>query len=501
MALLKSQEHAINGKRVGERELVPVTHSYNTLFVEPGQGQRSFRPSVFFVSLVLHVGTVALVVLGFLSIPQFRPLRKGDAFMMREVELNRPDLPDQRSSKNDQYYPDAKSKAADASNAMKEQAAPASQHQFEALPVARHTLIQPDVPLNKLVMKDAPMPAVLLWSTPVAKVKVLAPPIQHPSNTALIRPSITRPTDQIEPSDIAMTATPFTTMAPMPPPSASSPVKVQGPSPTPRVPETSSLASTLPASAAVLSVSDTKVTNGVIALAPLNQTAAGTKDGGMVDGHTGNSPVNGQGNADSKGRDTTGSEARASNGKGAGSKPGEQASAQGGTPSAAAGASGAGQGAGGAHIALPPNGQYNVVVVGSSLKEQYPEIQDVWGGRLVYTVYLHVGLSRSWILQYTLPAEAEATHSGSSNRLEAPWPYSIVRPAVIPAEVNADSLMIHGYVDQGGKFESLGFAFSPGSFDLTYVLKALQQWQFRPAKLNGQVARVEVLVIVPLEQD
>jgi hypothetical protein len=472
--------------------------SYNTLFVEPGRRRAKLRPSAFLVSFVVHTGTVALVILGFLSIPEFRPLRRGDAFMMREVELNRPDL---RAAANDRYYPGIKSKSAHSAGEAQAQAAPSSQHQFEALPIARHTLIQPDVPMNKLVMKDAPLPAVLLWSTPVAKVKILAPPIQHPSNTALIRPSITRPTDEIAPSDLPISATAFSTKAPMPPPSASSPVKIVGPSPTPQVPETSSVASTLPASAAVLSVSDTKVTNGMIALAPVNQTASGTRDGGMVDGRAGNAAVNGEGNAASKGRDAAGLQNGGASGKGAGTKPGDQASAQNGAGPGAGGASGTGQGGPAAHISLPQNGQYTVVVVGSSLKEQYPEIQDVWGGRMVYTVYLHVGLAKSWILQYTLPSEVEAAQAGSTNHLEAPWPYSIVRPAVIPTEVNADALMIHGYVDQAGKFESLGFAISPGSFDLSYILRALQQWQFRPAKLNGQLAKVEVLVIVPLEQD
>lgn len=471
---------------------MPVTRSYNTLFVEPERRRVSLRPSAFVVSFVVHTGTVALVLMGFLSIPQFRPLRRGDPFMLREVELNRPDL---RSEANDRYYPNVKPKLTHAADAARAVAAPSSQHQFEALPVAHHTIVQPDVPLNKLVMKEAALPAVLLWSTPVAKVKVLAPPIQHPSNTALIHPSITRPIDQPVPSDIQLTSTAFSTMAPMPPPSASSPVKVQGPSPTPQVPETSSLASTLPASAAVLSVSDTKVANGVIALAPVNQTASGTRDGGMVDGRAGNAPVNGQGNANSKGTNVAGSQNAGLRGKNNGLKPGDLASIHGGSQA------GAGQEGRPAHIALPPNGQYNVVVVGSDLKEQYPEIQDVWGGRLVYTVYLHVGLAKSWILQYTLPSNVDAAHAGTMNRLEAPWPFSIVRPALVPAEVNADALMIHGYVNQSGHFESLGFAFSPGSFDLNYILRALQQWQFRPAKLNGQVAKVEVLVIVPLTRD
>jgi hypothetical protein len=32
-----------------------------------------------------------------------------------------------------------------------------------------------------------------------------------------------------------------------------------------------------------------------------------------------------------------------------------------------------------------------------------------------------------------------------------------------------------------------------------FVLASLQQWQFRPAARNGQIARVEVLLIIPEE--
>lgn len=477
--------------------------SYNTLFVEPEKRGAILRPSAFVLSVIVHIGTVALVLLGFLYAPRVLPLRPNnlDLYMMREVELNRPDTPAKRSAQDAKFYPGSRVVKEMGAMAAKAQAAASSQRQFEHLQVAAHTVVQPDIPPNKLVMPDAPLPAVLLWSTPTRMAKVLAPPIQHPSNTALIHPSISRPNDETVPSDIALTSTAFSTMKPMPAPSASAPVVVRGPNPTPRVPETSSLASTLPSSAAVLSVSDTKATNGVIALAPVSQTAAGTADGGMMPGRTGSSLVAGAGDPNSNGSQAAGAKNGGAGNSATGATQGEQASLQGKQNPGGGSTAGQGQAGSATQIALPPNGQYNVVVVGSSLQEQFPEIQDVWGSRLVYTVYLHVGLAKSWILQYTLPANAEASAAGNMNRLDAPWPFSIVRPNVIPADVSADALMIHGFVNQAGRFESLGFAFSPGSMDLRYILAALQQWQFRPAKLNGQLARVEVLVIVPLDRD
>jgi hypothetical protein len=57
--------------------------------------------------------------------------------------------------------------------------------------------------------------------------------------------------------------------------------------------------------------------------------------------------------------------------------------------------------------------------------------------------------------------------------------------------------MVHGYVNQAGRFETLTIAF-PAEFEQAkFVLNALAQWQFRPATQGGQVRRVEVLLIIP----
>ena len=123
------------------------------------------------------------------------------------------------------------------------------------------------------------------------------------------------------------------------------------------------------------------------------------------------------------------------------------------------------------------------------------------GGCLLYTstVYLHVGLAKSWILQYSLPSAGDAAAAGNISRLEAPWPYNIVRPNLSPDTVNADALMIHGFVNQAGRFELLAVAFPPQFEQAQFVLDALRQWQFRPAAQNGQSERVEVVLIIPEE--
>jgi len=139
------------------------------------------------------------------------------------------------------------------------------------------------------------------------------------------------------------------------------------------------------------------------------------------------------------------------------------------------------------------------VVVGASLEEKFPEMAGIWNDRIAYTVYLHVGLSKSWILQYSLPRSGDAAEAGNMTRLDAPWPFNIVRPNIPNGSFNSDAILVHGYVNQSGRFETLTLAFPPEFQEAKFVLDALMQWQFRPAARNGQTERVEVLLIIPEE--
>ena len=137
------------------------------------------------------------------------------------------------------------------------------------------------------------------------------------------------------------------------------------------------------------------------------------------------------------------------------------------------------------------------MLVGVSLTDKYPESADVWGGRMAYTVYLHVGQAKSWILQYSLPRAAEAAQGGSLSHLDAPWPYDLIVPAITPGTLDADALMVHGFVTSTGRFETLAVVFPTDFPQARFVLEALKQWQFRPATQGGQIAKVEVLLIIP----
>jgi hypothetical protein len=61
--------------------------------------------------------------------------------------------------------------------------------------------------------------------------------------------------------------------------------------------------------------------------------------------------------------------------------------------------------------------------------------------------------------------------------------------------------MVHGFVNTAGRFEQLAVIFPTELAEAKFLLRALQQWQFRPAMQNGQASQVEVLIIIPAETE
>ena len=491
-----------------------------TLFTLQPESRRS--PSALVASVVFHGSAISLILSAFLFAPQFR-LNTPDVYMMQHVALDMPYPPLPKSGGSGGTTPKSSSSAAE-SSAHEELAAPASSRvRFMRRKLAAQTLIDPDVDPNKMLPKETPLPAMLLWSGHRPKVQVLTPPKPQPPSVTLDRPKLNFPNKEVQIADLNVSSTSFQSKLPMPMPANSSPVVLKRELEVQRVPETSSISSIDPTPAAILSASDLHMNQGTVTMPGANQSAEGSEQGGLGTGKTPNALQNGSGNAGTNGTAKgSGKGQSASGGKSAGpGNGGAQKGAGSGTsgngllagdaggkgtghnPGTGAGSSkglGAGDGDNGAvtRISVPKNGQYGVVVVGSSLDEQYPETQDVWKGRLAYSVYLHVGLEKSWILQYSLPRAADSASAGSTH-LSAPWPYYIVRPNLNPDDASSDSVMVHGFVDEAGHFEKLSVVFPT---DLGYareqlVLGALQQWQFRAGTADGQIAKLEVLLIIP----
>jgi hypothetical protein len=459
------------------------------------------------VSGVSHVLIISLIAYGFIFAPRINLRSAADRYTVREVEINLPDdLIRKPNPANSAMYPD-KGQGAQQQAAAHSQPAPPSSStmQVPKLHISNRTIVQPDLPPNQLIVKSK-VPSLLMWSPQKPKVELLSPP--QPEKIAInnTRPVLTRPTAETRISDIPVTSTPFESRFPMPTPSTGSPVVVSGAKLGDLLPQSASKSSVLPSGGAMLSISEEEMAKGTIALPAVNQTGAGTENGAMQPGKAGNSLQAGNGDPHSTGNGNGTQQSQGAEGKApgaAGNRVGLSA-ANGGNAGSGHGNGSAGGGAGGngseasyTRVTLPQNGQYGVVVVGSSLAEEFPETSRLWGGRLVYSVYLHVGLARSWILQYSLPAKMDAATAGDMKQLEAPWPTYIVRPTNEPDNINADALMIHGFVTETGHFDALALAFPQGFSQTQLLLQALQQWKFRPAKHNGQIARVEVLLIIP----
>jgi hypothetical protein len=298
-----------------------------------------------------------------------------------------------------------------------------------------------------------------------------------------------------------MSSTNLATALPTLPATTTSPIVVRGPEPARRIPETYAKQLEQPAPAQIMSLSDLQSQQGPVAIPLANAPGRAVVAASPAMGPAVNSGEGGHGNAESR-----------QSGNGAGPSPATAEAKAGGSGGTAA-PSGAkaepeqelgldgGPGTSVTRIHLNKDGQFGVVVVGSTLAEQYPETVGLWGGRLVYTVYLHLGKGKAWILQYAVPPAAQAATPANAGRPDAPWPYDIVQPHLDPNDYTSDAVMIHGFINLAGRFERLAVVFPTEFAQAKFLLTALQQWQFRPARQNGQLAPVEVLLIIPEETE
>jgi hypothetical protein len=481
-----------------------------TLFAEHSDYRRP--PASIAASLLIHVAACSLVSFGVLYTPPIDTRVALDRYDVRRLDLETPEERARRAAAEAIAYPGPRLPTHAPAAGGKQSAQSLVMPPVPQAKRGLQTLMQPDLRKAQTLAQETPVPQVVLWSpskTPV--VKIVAPlPAKPP--TAAVKPTLQSPNPEVNLADIEISSATQPSLKQLIVPSTTTPIVVHGPPQPPTTPATVSQPSAKPTPAAVVSLSDLKMKNGTVTLPAVNEVAAVTPstDLPMTPGPAKTSSASGSGstaaNAAAIGTGT---------GKSAGPHAGESPVNPANAPAAGGGSKftivGAGQapaavpsaGQGdqptATAISLPKDGQFGAVIVGASLQDQYPEISDVWRGRMAYTVYLHVGLEKSWILQYSLPRAAEAEDAGTVARLDAPWPYSIVRPNLVPGSIDADALMIHGFVNIAGRFETLSVVFPAQFPQAQFILESLQHWQFRPASENGQIAKVEVLLIIPEE--
>jgi hypothetical protein len=437
-----------------------------TITIFSAQPETVRKPYSFLISILAHVTAIGLLLFGVMSAPRMKTTVLAERYTVRHLELQSLDPEMEQAAAN--AVKDYRHNMDQSPSGGSQQAQQLMQQMAEALP-AHQTLIQPDLPKPLTVPVDTPLPSVVVWNAANTPAKTIVAPMPQKPPVANVKPSIQRPRDEVLLANIAIPSAKLPSMDQPLLPSTTTPVVVLGPKPTPPTSITTASGSAKPTLATVMSLSSLRMAKGSVILPPVNQTVSSKLAG------------QGQGNR---------------NGAGAGQ---HSNNASGTSASGAGQGSNIGFGQGSqfstVHITRQKEGQFGAVVVGSSLVEKYPETAEMWNGRMSYTVYLHMGLPKSWILQYALPRSGGAV--GKDAHVEAPWPYNIVRPNIAPGVIDADALMVHGFVNQAGRFESLAVAFPPGFSQTQFVLNSLAQWQFRPATQNGQNVRVEVLLIIP----
>ncbi len=480
-----------------------------TLFAEVPTSRR--EPSVFLISILVHGLALSLLYLGLKNAVRIENAPLSQRYIVRLLKLESPQPRERQAAGQGSAQAASRSASRATPSPGAAPAAPSLPVEMAQTIPAPQTLVQPDLPRNLLNPKLIPIPSVLMWSPENLPVTKILPPPPEPAVMANINPSIEKPNHEVNLADLKVSATAFVTKMPAPLPSTTAPLVVRGPEKSAQVPSPASK-STAPTPATVMSLSDLQLERGTLALPLINETAPAGSAVMLLPGLAKNSsgtssasPANDQnGSTAGQGSGTqVGKAAAPVSGPGAqnGENPGSGLGV--GLGPAAGAKQGPESGSGSAkeptltRVDVPKDGHFGAVVVGSSLAEEYPETVGVWSGRLVYTVYLHVGLPKSWILQYGLPRSAEASAAGRVVRPEAPWPYLMERFQLAPGDSDADAIMIHGFVNAGGRFENLAIVFPTEFAQAKFVLNALAQWQFRPAVLNGKIEAVEVLLIIP----
>ena len=421
--------------------------------------------SVFF-SAVFHGLGAGLLSFGLLHLPRIREPLLSERYSIRHLDLHSSEVPDKANPK-DGYYPKADRHAKKDSKSSDPSQEPILPELPDAVE-AKQTLVQPDVHTHVALSEEAPIPTVMVWTPEIESAKQIVPPPPQKPVSVDSKPSIDLPNEEINAGEIPLMAAQELPKIPTPPAGSSSPIAAQADSTLHLAPSTASNSSDQPTPAAVLTVSDLQMTDGTIVLPPVNQTHSASGSSGLDHG-------------------TSGDGRSGSVAPGADDGSNKDKLAEGGMTTQ--------------HIALPRDGKFGVIVVGTSLAEEYPQTLQIWSDRVAYTAYLHVGLSKNWILQYSQLRSTEAAANGNVARLEAPWPYDILRPNLVPADLNADALMVHGILNEAGQLVSLAVAFPQQFAQSAFVLQALEKWQFRPALQQGKPTAVEVLLIIPDELD
>ena len=148
-------------------------------------------------------------------------------------------------------------------------------------------------------------------------------------------------------------------------------------------------------------------------------------------------------------------------------------------------------------IELPRHSRPPVSLLGLSVAGQYGEVANQMQAQVVSTIYLDMGLKKRWALEYWT---AQPDQRGGITRLDAPWPYVMLRPKV-EFSAGENVVLIRGVLTTEGQLQGLSPLLPPHRSQEDRLFEALAQWKFRPASRNGQPLPVEVLLVIPRQPE
>jgi hypothetical protein len=407
-----------------------------------------------------------------------------------------------------------------------------------------------DIPPNIVLKQEIPLPTVLLWTQtklpPPVRKQFVAPPVKKVPATAERLPLasvIEPPTQEIKMGDLNLAAAIVNDVPRLiQPPAIAPPVSTAGQETAKEIPQIGLANSTQPSAANLISQPNTPLRSStLLVLPPANQIAS--SDSASAASFTGAAGAanNQEGSSGTAGHGLNGAgtgekiQAKGNGANASGPLAGRNSAASGSTPTtgrsgpageaAATGKAGSGtasvrngagnpnggKGANGSEGALqngiagltritqPKDGKFAVVMQGSADSARYSESVGALSGKVVYTVYLRVGLRKNWILQYCLPKTA-AKSLAATTPLQAPWPFLLMR-LDRPSAADPEYIMVRGMLTAEGHFDQLAMIFPDQLENKDMLLNSLKLWEFRPARRDGEPVAVEVLLIIPREAD
>jgi hypothetical protein len=470
-----------------------------SLFAEASVYPSPRGPSSFVVSTLVHGAALGMLSYGILYNPIIDDQIVTERYTLRHLELHTSGL--QEESGEDGFaHPGPRLTPRTQSTEDQNNAQTTAIRQVPSGAAGHQTLVQPDFHWHFALSEETPVSTIVTWAPELAASPKIVPPLLDKRTAADRKPSLEAPNEESNLADLSVTATDLAPRSQAISPGTTSPVVVHAVELLQLAPATISNSNEQPTPATVLSLSDVRIPEGAVTIPPVDETQSSASSNALGHGEAKMATSS----VESSRSNWVAAMATGHQAVNSGEKPDGTAmhARQIGTTKVATARESEAETFAAEedrtyHFTVPKNGQFGVVVVGTSLADEYPETLQVWNDRVAYTAYLHVGLSKNWILQYSLVRAAESAAGGTIARLEAPWPFDIVRPNLLSHDLNADALMVHGFLNQAGRFESLTIAFPAQYGRAAFVLHSLQQWQFRPARQYGRATTVEVLLIIP----